>query len=324
MYLGSFDWLVTSIGTVVGVGLLALFYATVRTEWPLNYASLGDDPGVVVNRTFGKYCTFAIVPMYVVALLASTTVGRAGGHAMVCALTIGAIHILRTQGKLIWMSFKQRRSERSNPTIILAAITTVGLLATSWLGGLGPGPAQFVVPPIEEFFNAFWTTAVIVVIAAFISRSTAIRRTVYDALEQSRREVGGGLLRYARETATRYDSDPLLVEAILLTENLQRPGWFRRLEKIKGKVFPAGTYGPMQVWSPHPLTDEESITRAVQEHLTGLRVKKTRYQKPNKRSLHKILRRYNPNPNFISLASDIYEILDHEADASTYDWNRRN
>lgn len=127
MSTGASGWLVTSIGIIIGVGVLLAFYQVVRTEWPTNYASLGRDFGVVVNRSFGKYAAFALVPTYVVALLASTTVGREGGHAMACALGIGLLHTLRTQGVLIVGALRQKPANRSNPIVIYAMITAVGL-----------------------------------------------------------------------------------------------------------------------------------------------------------------------------------------------------
>jgi hypothetical protein len=59
------------------------------------------------------------------------------------------------------------------------------------------------------------------------------------------------------------------VKAIMVVENLQRPLWFRRLESFKGRVFPSGTYGIMQVESARPVSDEESIKIAVETRLAG-------------------------------------------------------
>ena len=55
-------------------------------------------------------------------------------------------------------------------------------------------------------------------------------------------------------------------KATILTESIQRPRWFRRLERLKGILFPRGTYGIMQVRSSRPIGDRRSIERALQEH----------------------------------------------------------
>lgn len=302
---GASGWLITVLGVVIGTGILFAFYLTVRTKWPVNYAGLRQDFGVVVSRGLVRYLVFALAPPYIVALLVSTTVSREGGHAMICAIGIGVTHVARTQVLLIANLLRQRRRERSNPTIIYAAVTTISVILVSWLGGLGPGPAQFVVPPLEEFFNAFWTTALVIVLAIAIARSMDNSTNISGLIQRSERELGD-LPFLARQAAVDNDADPWLVEAILLTENLQRPRWFRILERLKGIIWRPGTYGPMQVWAPQPITDLESINIAIRKHLSGVRVKHGKYG-PNNRSLRKALRRYNPNPSFVDLAQQIYE-----------------
>ena len=313
MQVTGHGWLATVIGVIIGVAALYVFYKVVRTDWPLSYASLSGDPGVVVNRTLGKYLVFALGPTYVVALICSTMVHREGGHAMICALAIGAIHTLRTQIMLLIGSMRQRRVERHLPTLIFSAITACGLVFASWLGGLGPGPAQFVVPPLEEFFNTFWTTATVVLVAAFIVRTMSSHKSIYDLVERSRRELGDELVTFARKVAAEYSTDPTLVEAILLTENLQRPRWFRMLEKLKGRISPSGTYGPMQVWSERPISDQESIRKAVREHLSRAWIKRSEYGSPKNEHLERALRRYNSNPRFVTLARDVYFVIDQES-----------
>lgn len=62
----------------------------------------------------------------------------------------------------------------------------------------------------------------------------------------------------------RSGADAVLVLAVMVVENLQRPAWFRALEQIKGRVLKKGTYGVMQVWAAEPISDEMSIDQAAE------------------------------------------------------------
>ena len=211
----------TMVGIVVGVMLLWLFYAVVRTSWPTAYASYGNgDYGVVVNRGAFRYFMFALAPTYFVALIVSTTVERQAGHAMVCALGIGIGHLLRTQAVMIYKTIRYSVSRLRYPVLLYAAVISVGVLVVSFLAGLGPGPAGVVVPQPADFFSALWTTAFVALFAAFVLRASTSRRDVNRVRERSEQEVGPELLTFAREAARAHDAEENLVVAILLTEDL--------------------------------------------------------------------------------------------------------
>ncbi|MGC4768892.1 hypothetical protein ACLQ25_07900 [Micromonospora sp. DT44] len=315
MIVAEVDWKIvrpTLLGVGAGVLLLHVFYLAVRTEWPVKYATLAvSDYGVVVNRGFARYLVFALGPTYLVTLLVSTTVGRFGGHSVFCALSVGLIHAARTLGVLIFNSLRMRSSRLRIPTVVFSALSSLGLLVVSFLGGLGPGRAVIVVPPLDEFFKAFWTAAFVAVVAVMALRDNGRQRDIEEIVERSRREVGDKLLRCGRQTAAEFDADPMLVEAVLLAENLERPRWFRGLERLKGRVFPSGTYGVMQVWAGKPISDKESIRVAVRQHLGGINgsmICSGDGYVDNDR-LSDALRSYNPNRSFIDLASDIFTFI---------------
>ena len=54
-----------------------------------------------------------------------------------------------------------------------------------------------------------------------------------------------------------------IAKAIILAECQQRPRWFRRLERVKGRLWKQGTYGVAQVAADGPITDRESIDRLI-------------------------------------------------------------
>lgn len=300
----------TLVGVLIGVGLLWLFYTVVRTAWPVYYASLGpNDYGIVVNRGALRYFGFAVIPVYAVALVVSTTVGRLNGHAMFCALAIGGVHAARTQLRYIFVTLRNSRSRLRLPSVSYAAVMAVLIAASSFAAGLGPGPVPQVVPEPQEFFNAFWTTAFVALLTTFVALKARSQNDPKMAFDRSLAEVGTDLVNLARATAVEYDADPNLTVAILLTENLQRPPWFRRIERLRGRFIPRGSYGVMQVQSDRPITDEQSIQQAIALHLAGARLPSQGYARWN--SARRALRRYNPDDSFVDLGMEIFQVLEN-------------
>jgi hypothetical protein len=310
-------WVLDIVGIVVGAAVVYLFYDAVRTRWPANYASSSNDFGMIVNRTMLRYAAFALGPPYIVALLASTTVGRAGGSGMLVAILIGVFQVSHFRARLAYRTLRYDHSAMRIPTVVAEAglaICTLGVVA---LGGLGPGPLGFVVPPIDELFKALWGTTFVIIVAAIVIKRTNVQLDIGRLVERSRQEIGPRLRGFAANEAVKAGADTALMEAILLTENLQRPAWFRRLERIKGRLFPRGSYGVMQVSADRPLSDEDSIVRAVAEHLHGLTIVKDNRGYPNYQSVQTTLARYNTDKAFLDLAMKIFwRVYDYDATGS--------
>jgi hypothetical protein len=296
---------VTLTGVVAGCALILLFYTAVRTQWPSNYASSTNDYGMIINRTVVRYVGFALAPTYFISLIVGTTVARAGGNALVVVACVGLFQTCKTYAVHIYKTIRYDHSGTRYPTLLLEATLVVSVLLVAVLAGLGPGPFAFLVPPVDEFFKSLWTTAFIAILGVVVLSRTRVSVDIGRLIKKSRREVGSELLTYARQQATAHNTDPDLVEAVLLTENLQRPSWFRLLERIKGRFFPAGSYGVMQVYAPRPLGDRESITLAIAEHLFGAAVGTTKYGGFDYGDAKTLLARYNDNPNFVEVALQV-------------------
>ncbi|MEU2612666.1 hypothetical protein ABZ570_13970 [Micromonospora sp. NPDC007271] len=304
------DPLVTAAGVLAISALLFIFYAAVRTEWPTSYVSASADVGLIVNRNICRYLAFMFVPTYVVTLLVSTTVSSFGGTAMACALGGAALHLARTQVVHYFKTVVRIENHTRLPSTLVVIAAMLGTLGSAALGGLGPGPFTAVVPPIDEFFKSLWTTifvALLAVAALRISRDTSSADTL---VKRSRQELGEDLIKFARDEATRAGADPVLVEGILLTENLQRPRWIRRLERWKGLLQSEGTYGIMQVHSDVPMDDKSSVRLAISKHLSDVVVRRDEWGFYDEDDLRRVLSSYNPSADFVevaqSLISEIY------------------
>jgi len=294
------------VGTVVGSALIYLFYSAVRTRWPANYASSSNDFGMIVNRTLVRYAAFALAPPYIVALLVSTTVARAGAAGMVVAVLIGVFQVCYLRVPETYRTLRYNDTAMRMPTVATEVMLAVGALIVATLGGLGPGPLGFVVPPIDELFKSLWGTVFVAILAAIVIAKTRVQLDIGRLVQRSRREIGPRLRELALSEAVKAGVDPDLVETVLLTENLQRPKWFRQLEHIKGRVFPRGSYGVMQVSADKPISDEDSIVRAVAGHLRGLTLTPGKSGSVDYESLRKALTHYNGNSVFVNLAMQIF------------------
>lgn len=298
----------TIMGMILVPMILWLFYSAVRTQWPENYVTASRDYGTVVNRTSGRYLLFRTVPAYCAALVVATTVNRFGGEGMISVLVGAGYYTCITQLRHVVNTWRKVYSHRRLPILLVSVAAAFCILISAALGGLGPGPLVAVVPPIDEFFKSFWTTILLALIAAAVFRYSRHQLSVAELVRRSRLEVGDSLLKFARNAARQFDAEPTLVEAILLTENLERPRWVRRLEELKAPLTTRGSYGIMQVQATRPLSDELSIHLAVRDHLAGCSAVDGSGNFSLK-DLERALGQYNPNRNFVRLASAIYRTI---------------
>ena len=283
---------------------MRLFYTAVRIEWPSNYLTAQDAAGLIVRRSVQRYLLFVLGPVYLASLLMATVAMREGSHGLLVGLTIGLLHGIRHSGYRIRATLAEQPDSRLRTRGVLLHGTLLLLsLIAALLGGLGPGPFDFVVPPLEEFFIAFWTVALLAVVGVIVINKTKYPSSVEDLSAIAMREAPSDLVNYAREKANEAGVDVRLVLAILYAENLQRPAWFRRLERIKGKVFRRGSYGIMQVSAVRPISDTESIDIAISQHLHKAR---STGDVLSSEDIEGLLRDYNDNPAFVALAKGLY------------------
>lgn len=104
-----------------------------------------------------------------------------------------------------------------------------------------------------------------------------------------------------------------LVIAVVLAEVQQRPRWFRRLERLGGKVLGAGTYGVAQVAADNPITDEESIDILV-DRLNTDAVRDALLKGPYSLEFEKICQDLNSDFRHASRIKHFYETIDQLRD----------
>jgi hypothetical protein len=292
-----------------------MFYTAVRTEWPSNYVSIDADYGVIINRSFLRYALFTLGPTYLVSLFATTLCNRFGGHGVGCGVLIAIVHVIKNNGRHAFLVMRYRHDQARYPLLIVDVFNIGVVFVAALAGAVGPGPFPDIVPSASDFFSSLWTTAFVAVVAICLLYATKNRTTLDKLLQRSQAETRD-LTPIALSLAGKHGTDPALVLAIMYAENLQRPHWVRTLERIKGKIWPAGSYGVMQISSNRPLSDLESVHKAVTERLSGKSVPHGEYSYDYE-ELENTLREWNDNDEFVTLARQLYGYLDSEYNLNT-------
>ena len=108
------------------------------------------------------------------------------------------------------------------------------------------------------------------------------------------------IIKEIKKQAEIYNADEYLAIAICIVENLQRPSWFRILERIKSFFIPQGTYGIMQVSSNGYISDEESIHIAMRDYLLDT---------SGKSDMIDVIKRYNADDRYMEMVLEFYRAI---------------
>jgi hypothetical protein len=262
------------LGAALGIGFLHAFYRALETQWPASYFSVSNAVDRSISVSLWRYLTFRTGPILAVGLFAVVSVDRAGGIGWCCAVLIGAVHWALTSGRAIFTAARlPTTNAQRNPLVVLHLALLPPVALSTLLAIVLAGPLSFLVPPIETVSSDLWTAVAAAVLGAYLVRVVSGRQQeANEAVERSRLRIKPELWREAEKAALANSTDPALVKAIMVAENLQRPTWFRALEGIKGRLMGAGSYGIMQIQSEKPLGDVESIWAACQGHLHGVQI----------------------------------------------------
>ena len=296
---------------VVGAALIHVFYRGVQHKWPASYYAVGQAIDSIISRGIFRYLAFRLAPLYLVSILAGVTTDRLGGRPGIAITIITAIHLLQTnvhaaipEISRLFRRFRPRVSLllfHVTVSILLSGIAIIACLTLRYWRPLVPTP--------DKLSEALWTGVLAAVFAVYIQRLTAADPYIGEIVGRIRGEVGETLLSYARACAQEVDCDPVFLQALMLAEAHQRPGWFRRVERVKGRVIKSGTYGIMQVSSASPLTDEESIKITAQAY-SGFYPQRTEYGSARSVIVTAAALEHNRDRQFASDVATIYQLLD--------------
>ncbi len=292
---------------LLGGMVLNLIYRRIQSEWPQSYFSLSDYWSHVKAQVPSRYVLFRFGPVVLLGVFFSRQLADLDWPAWPFVVTAAVVHASLTSLRATWRLVRYRGAgERTAPLIVLHLLTAVTVAACLVGAAVLGEHLSTWVPDFESIRDAVWAGLIASLLAfAFVHWTQAPERNLAEVVRVQRQRAGPELLWYARRSAMESGLDPNLVEAVILAESMQRPRWFRRLERLKGLIFPKGTYGIMQVWSSRPIGDRRSIERALQTHRAAFQML-SEESGGQPVQVSEQLRSYNSSWNFLDLATEIY------------------
>lgn len=243
------------VGVTIVAGLfvvLRAFYSAFESQWPQHYfgGSRGVDP--VISQTLFRYTLFRFGPVFLGAVVAGTVAARLDVSRGWVIVAVVSVHALTGSGRGVVKALRARP-----PRIALATYRVIAILvcAAAAVAALLIGDAgDAYVPTAKELSSAFWIALAVFAVAHAGRSVTARKPTEQELLKRAELEVPTGLIRKLQQAPTAH---PQAAIAIAYVEHLNRPAWARRLERLLKRRN--GTYGLMQMRSPTPLDDRESV-----------------------------------------------------------------
>lgn len=296
----------------LGLVLIMMFFRGVETKWPEHYFTIKDVLTYKISTSPVRYVLFRFGPVAVagffVGSLATLEKENAIGSVSVMALA----HMTTSSGQAILKTLRQPKHEFARSVRLLVySILCLGILFAALVGWMlsRVDPLRDLLPRSADVSLALWTAALAGVIGAFLlAVSRGVAPSTEAVLNRSRATLSNDMLQFITAEARDQNADGALVQAIALVENLQRPSWIRTLERAKGTFMRKGTYGLMQVTADEPISDQESISRAINQWFRN--TKRDDYVE----DLEDLVASYNPDPTFKDLVTDFYYHLAEEPD----------
>lgn len=275
----------------------------------MTYFALSSGPDYAISRNVMRYLAFRLGPVFITATFASVTLARLGTGLVVPLLTLGLLHGLLTSGRALLALTRQERSAR-RPLLVLmhsgvvlasTGVATSAALGAQHLGGL--------VPSLKDVSSDLWIGLIAGVIGAYIVRILgSTHLDVSDAFRASRRSIPTHLWGAAEGLAVEANAAVRLVRAVMLVENIQRPSWFRRLERMAGRLVRGGSYGILQVRRRHPKNEIDLLKEGIQLHFRDAQIRMESGW-PDDSEIARFARRYNPDSKFVELVGQAYHWL---------------
>jgi hypothetical protein len=292
------EWFDALAPALLAASLLFTFFRLAETKWPSSYYSVGDVLDRAVSRSPWRYVVFRFGPVYV----ASTLVGdlaTAGAQAIVL---LALLHVVSTAGAAV-----AKAALRGTLTLQgLAAnlVVAAGALLTASLALLTLKFWAGVLPDSDKYAESLLTAGFTATAFFAVSKLTS-RTEVYVDGEQHLSSVPQTHINSVVEAAAKHKVDRDLALTILVAEDLQRPSWFRRVERITGKLGIARTFGPLQGGGDGRASDSTAIDQAL-ERLGPTSLRRPGGYAPKQAVLQRHLERHNASAIFIELGESIF------------------
>ncbi len=241
-------------------------YAAMRSHWPSSYIDVTTTAGQIGRFSFSWFIAFRTAPAFVVATVVATTAERSGMSAWIPF--VGGFALFIAYG--LRHNIRERRRRRNRINVLIVGI--VGALLSVAAGALGTlvrRQTSPLVPEPQALLEAIWTAMIVAGLYFAVHRILGDHADDAAIHRRAKSDLGKHAWRYSAKAAAEHGVPAAAVRAILLAEAIQRPRWFRVLERLiqhVGRRFGReGTTGVAQMRSSEVLSDEESVRRLCLE-----------------------------------------------------------
>lgn len=303
------DFVEVAFAAATGAVFLWVFYTAIRVDWPEHYFATTDFSAYAISSSPFRYAVFRFAPVFVTCTVVAVTLDRrSSSYGTVAALLVVALHGFSTLGIALYQWARSNPKHRGHRASIafIRAVALVGVFAVAIAAALLRPIVGPLVPGAADLNATLWTAGFAGIAGAFVvqfSRTHGLSDS--GLLNRALNAIPKHLRELALEVSAETGADPDLVLAVMTVENLQRPPWFRRLERLKSRIMRSGTYGIMQVASKTALSDEDSIRIAVSDRFANVRVKNAEGTL-DLDALGAFAEQYNGGPTYVSTLSSAY------------------
>lgn len=294
------------LSTTMFGGLLGI-YGAMESHWPASYVNVTTPSGQLGRFSFWWYLFFRSAPTFLVTLVTAVSAERLGLSPS-CTVAVGLTAFALFA---IYHSIRGPQGMASRDKVILVGF--VGMVLSLISGALAlalRSHLEFIIPPPSALLEAIWT-ALFVAVAYFAFKRLLDDRPVHTSLpERAKRDIRR-VWKFSQSEADRHGLPVAAVRAVLLAEAIQRPRWFRALERALQCVLRVfrkeSTTGIAQMKSLKPLSDWESVTllcgdmnKWVSEHS----------ELNDEKSISEYARHHNDDDVFVDSVVEQYKSLD--------------
>lgn len=273
LFIPSEAYLILSVIVTVNI-LITIFYSVFKLKWPDLYFSVNNMEALFISVSFKRFIFFRFLPCFLICVLVVATLTK--NNPLYIAQVAGTIslliHGLMTNGKAIYnLIAKSKRIKiyfNYSFQILLHGLITLFLIGLGFIAASLSRLDFFrlITPTPQGLVDNIWSAFITVVLIEYLRKAYADKSIeINEVFERSLKSIKPELLTHIDAVCLENNANPILVKAICIVENIQRPGWIRFFENLKARSKQWGTYGIMQVRINKNISDEESINIAVKD-----------------------------------------------------------
>ena len=219
---------------------LNVFYLSLKHVWPENYFGLSGSVDPVVSRNLVRWAVFRLTPPAIAAAAAALTSERAGAYPWVAAGIATALHVRLLLLAVIASARRKYRAAAFQEAMVALVIMLIMAGAAFARDAFAP-----IIPEPKDLVSNIWAGFLAAIGAVYLQRVVLLRMEPRELLVRSFAEIPMRLKVRVWQKAQASGIDASIPLAVMAAENLQRPPWIRRLERLIPRKL-GGTRGIMQ------------------------------------------------------------------------------